>query len=243
MLSTERAVAAIRHHSLALADAAEGNFDSAVSCCPGWNVADLVWHLRGVHYFWGSIVDGLVQDPNQVPEIERPTDNERMLADYRSGADWMADVLAKANQSDPVWTWSHQKDVAFVTRHQVQEAAVHRWDAEMAAGRRIAIEADVAADSVDEFLEHSTPSRYREALPLSGSVHLHATDTEGEWVIKEDESRNLSIVRGHEKADVALTATASDLLLTLYRRIGIDHADVHGDGPVLTRFLARTDLD
>jgi len=196
-----------------------------------------------VHYFWGSIVDGLFQDPNQVPEIERPLDNEQMLADYRSGAEWMADVLEKANQADPVWTWSHQKDVAFVTRHQVQEAAVHRWDVEMAAGRRIEIEAEVAEDSVDEFLEHSTPSRYREASPLSGSVHLHATDTEGEWVVKENESRNLSIVRGHDKADVALTATASDLLLTLYRRIGIDHADIYGDKLVLTRFLARTDLD
>jgi hypothetical protein len=50
-------------------------------------------------------------------------------------------------------------------------------------------------------------------------------------------------VRGHEKADVALTATASDLLLTLYRRIGIDQSDIHGDKLVLSRFLARTDLD
>ena len=99
------------------------------------------------------------------------------------------------------------------------------------------------ADSVDEFLEHSTPGRYEEAVPLSGSVHLHATDTDGEWVIKEDDDRNLSIVRGHEKADVALSATASDLLLILYRRIGIDHADIHGDKLVLSRFLARTDLD
>lgn len=243
MLSTERAVAAIRHHSLALADAAEGNFYAAVTCCPGWNVADLVWHLREVHYFWGSIVDGLVQDPNQVPEMERPDDNERLLDDYRSGAVWMADVLERADQSQPVWTWSHQKDVAFVTRHQVQEAAVHRWDAEMAAGERIEIEPEVAADSVDEFLEHSTPGRYQGAVPLSGSVHLHATDTDGEWVIKEDEARNLSIVRGHEKADVALRATASDLLLTLYRRIGIDQADIYGDKPVLSRFLARTNLD
>lgn len=189
------------------------------------------------------MVDRLVQDPNQVPEIDRPSDNERLLDDYRSGAVWMADVLEKADQSKPVWTWSHQKDVAFVTRHQVQEAAVHRWDAEMAAGEHLDIEADIAADSVDEFLEHSTPGRYQEAAPLSGTVHLHATDTEGEWVIKEDESRNLSVVRRHEEADASLAASASDLLLTLYRRIGTDHADIHGDKRVLNRFLARTNLD
>jgi uncharacterized protein (TIGR03083 family) len=243
MLARERAVEAIRNHGLALANAAEGNFDAVVTCCPGWVVADLVWHLREVHDFWGSIVNGLVDDPNQVPEISRPTDNEQLIADYRAGVVWMADILAAADQAAPVWTWSHQKDVAFVTRHQVQEAAVHRWDAEIAAGKHIDIEPDVASDSVDEFLEHSTPGRYKEAAPLSGSVHLHATDTDGEWIIREDKNRNLSIVRGHEKADAALSATASDLLLTLYRRIEPDQSGVHGDLSVLSRFLARTNLD
>lgn len=243
MLSVDRAVAAIRHHGLALADAAAGNFDAVVGCCPGWNVADLLWHIREVHYFWGSMVDGLIDDPNQVPEIDRPTDNDQLLADYRDGVTWMADILSKADQAVPIWTWSHQKDVAFVTRHQVQEAAVHHWDAEMAAGEHLEIEPDVAADSVDEFLEHSTPGRYKEAVPLSGSVHLHATDAEGEWFITEDEDRNLSVVRGHQHADVALRATASDLLLILYRRIGMDQSEIHGEKLVLSRFLARTNLD
>ena len=243
MLSTERAIEAIRLHGLALADAAEGNFDAVVSCCPGWNVADLIWHVREVHYFWGSMVDGLLDDPDKVPEIPRPPDNVQLLADYRAGVVWMADILGRADQSAPIWTWSHQKDVAFVTRHQVQEAAVHRWDAEMAAGGHIEIEPDVAADSVDEFLEHSTPGRYQEAVPLPGTVHLHATDTDGEWTIKESDDRKLSVTRGHEPADVALSATASDLLLTLYRRTGIDQADIDGDELTLSRFLARTNLD
>lgn len=243
MLSIDRAVEAIRHHGLALADAAQGNFDAVVGCCPGWNVADLVWHIREVHYFWGSMVDGLIDDPNQVPEIDRPTDNDQLLADYRDGVTWMADILSKADQAVPIWTWSHQKNVAFVTRHQVQEAAVHHWDAAMAAREHIEIEPDVAADSVDEFLEHSTPGRYQEAVALSGSVHLHATDAEGEWIITEDGDRNLSVVRGHKHADVALRATASDLLLILYRRIGIDRAEIHGEKLVLSRFLARTNLD
>ncbi|HEU4750626.1 MAG TPA: maleylpyruvate isomerase N-terminal domain-containing protein, partial [Acidimicrobiia bacterium] len=56
VLSTERAVEAIRTHGLGLADAAEGNFAADVVCCPGWNVSDLVWHVRRVHYFWASIV-------------------------------------------------------------------------------------------------------------------------------------------------------------------------------------------
>jgi uncharacterized protein (TIGR03083 family) len=243
MLSTERCIEAVRHHGHALADAAEANFDAAVECCPGWDVADLVWHVRRVHYFWGSMVEGLFDHPDRVPEVERPTDNRQLLADYRAGVDSIVDILDRADQTAPMWTWSHQKDVAFVTRHQVQEAAVHRWDAEMAAGRRIAIEPDVAADSVDEFLEHSTPGFYEDAAPLSGTVHLHATDFEGEWTITESDDRKLSITNHHDRADVALSATASDLLLILYRRIGIDPGQVRGEEAVLNRFLARTDLD
>lgn len=243
MLSTAKAVEAIRHHGLGLADAAEGNFDAKVACCPGWNVADLVWHVRQVHHVWGSIVDGLLADRSQVPEIDRPNDNKQLLADYRAGVLSMADVLAQADQTAWIWTWSHQKDVAFVTRHQVQEAAVHHWDAADVAGQKIEIDPVVAADSVDEFLEHSTPARYQEAVPLEGTVHFHANDTDGEWIITEEEDRTLSTLRGHGHADVALSAAASDLLLTLYRRITPEQADIHGDKIVLERFLARTDLD
>jgi uncharacterized protein (TIGR03083 family) len=243
MLSTERAIEAIRGNGLALADAAGANFDATIEACPGWDVADLVWHIRRVHYFWGSMVEGLFDHPDRVPEIGRPADQRQLLADYRAGVERMVDILERADQTAPVWTWSHQKDVAFVTRHQVQEAAVHRWDAEMAAGRRTAIEADVAADSVDEFLEHSTPGFYQDAALLSGSVHLHALDTEGEWTVVEGEYRVLSITKRHAPADASLSATASDLLLVLYRRIGIDPGQVGGDGAVLNRLVARTDLD
>jgi uncharacterized protein (TIGR03083 family) len=243
MLSTERCLEAIRTHGLALADAAEGNLKAGVVKCPGWTVADLVWHVRGVHYFWGSMVDGLLADPDVVPDLDRPTDPARLLADFRHGVNWLVHVLGKTDQAAPVWTWSHQKDVAFVTRHQVQEAAVHRWDAETAAGREFSIESDIAADSVDEFLEHSTPGRYKDAAPLGGSVHLHATDVDGEWFIKEDENRRLTVMPGHERAAAALRASASDLLLMLYRREGTDRGEVHGDPEVIDRFLARTDLD
>jgi uncharacterized protein (TIGR03083 family) len=232
----------IHRHGRALADAADGNLGAQVVKCPGWTVADLVWHLREVHYFWGAIVAGLVQDPAAVPDLERPTEAS-LLGDFRQGVEQLVDVLGRADQTAAVWTWSDQKDVAFVTRHQVQEAAVHRWDAEMAAGRPFAIESDVAADAVDEFLEHSTSFRYEEVDPLGGSIHLHATDTDGEWLVEEGADRTLLVKRSHERADSALRATSSDLLLMLYRREGKDRGEIFGDATVVDRFLARTNLD
>jgi uncharacterized protein (TIGR03083 family) len=243
MLPTDRCLELIRSHGLGLADAAEGVLDIQVVKCPGWTVADLVWHLRAVHYFWGSIVDGLLDDPEAVPALERPPDHNRLLADYREGVEWLVGVLGRHDQTAPVWTWSHQKNVAFVTRHQVQEAAVHRWDAETAAGRLFTIEPDAAADSIDEFLEHSTPGRLRDAAPLAGSIHLHATDADGEWLIKESSDRTLLITNGHEAADATLRATASDLLLMLYRREGTNRGEINGDSRIIDRFLARTNLD
>ncbi len=93
------------------------------------------------------------------------------------------------------------------------------------------------------FSSTRTPARYQEAARLEGTVHFHANDTDGEWIITEEEDRTLSTLRGHGHADVALSAAASDLLLTLYRRITPEEAHIHGDKVVLDRFLARTDLD
>jgi len=66
--------------TLALADAAEGNLQAAVDACPGWTVADLVWQLREVQWFWGTIVAELLPEPPE--EQRRPAraaDPDRLL--------------------------------------------------------------------------------------------------------------------------------------------------------------------
>ena len=148
--------AAVRRDGFALAEAAEAAGPAApVAGCPGWDVAELVWHITEVHYFWGEIVAGGLQDPEMVPPLERPDGFPALLARFRAGVERLAAVLAAADPAAPVWTWARQKDAGFVIRHQAQETAVHRWDAEQAAGRAFTIDPDLAADSIDEFLEHT----------------------------------------------------------------------------------------
>jgi len=72
---------------------------------------------------------------------------------------------------------------------------------------------------------------------------LHTTDAPGEWLITEDDKGQLRIEQGHHKGGAALRASASDLLLMLYRRLGTDHGEIIGDRGVVERFLARTNLD
>jgi uncharacterized protein (TIGR03083 family) len=235
--------AAVRRDGSALAAAAEAAGPAVpIAGCPGWDVAELVGHITEVHYFWGEMVERRLQDPALVPPLERPGDFSALLARCRVGVERLASILAAADPSAPVWTWARQKDAGFVIRHQAQETAVHRWDAEHAAGRVFSIEPDLAADSIDEFLEHTSAWRVEGAAPVGGTVHLHATDVPGEWTLSEDGSGALVVERGHDKGSAALRGRASDLLLILYRRIGREAAEAFGDEAVLNRLLARTKL-
>ncbi len=78
--------------------------------------------------------------------------------------------------------------------------------------------------------------------PLGGSVRLHATDADGQWLVTET-GDGLQVTRGHAKGDAAARGLAGDLLLLLWRRRGDGDVEVHGDAAVLDRLLARTDLD
>jgi uncharacterized protein (TIGR03083 family) len=235
--------AAVRRDGLGLAEAAAAAGPQApVAGCPGWDVAELVWHITGVHHFWAEIVGGRLQDPEAVPRLERPEAFPALLARFRSGVEHLAATLAAADPAAPVWTWARQKDAGFVIRHQAQETAVHRWDAERAAGRGFAIDPALAADAVDEFLEHTAVFRAEGAAPIGGAVHLHPTDGPGEWTVSEDEAGNLLVQKGHIKGDAAMRGPASDLLLVLYRRLDPGALETFGDAGVLERFLARPDL-
>ncbi|MBM3696038.1 MAG: maleylpyruvate isomerase family mycothiol-dependent enzyme [Actinobacteria bacterium] len=232
--------AAVRRDGIGLAEAAEAAGPHApVFGCPGWDVTGLVRHITWVHYFWAEIVARGLLDPGQVPSPVLPDGFPALLARCRSGAEHLAEVLAAADPDAPVWTWARQKDAGFVIRHQAQETAVHRWDAEQAAGRAFAIDPDLAADAVDEFLEHTAAFRREGALPIEGTVHFHPTDAPGEWTVGEDEAGGLVVTREHAKGDAAMRGPASDLLLVLYRRLGPEALETFGDPGVLQRFLAR----
>ena len=76
------------------------------------------------------------------------------------------------------------------------------------------ISRDVASDSIDEFLAITLPWCIRVDKPLSGTVHLHCTDTQGEWFVHGDGR----VERIHARGAVAIRGAASDILLGLLKR-------------------------
>jgi uncharacterized protein (TIGR03083 family) len=216
-----------------------------VPSCPDWTIADLAWHLGECHWFWGTDIETRATGPDQIEQAkpERPASHGDVIAWGRAQADRMLQLLETTPDEVPVWTWAldeSEHNVGFIRRHQVQEAAVHRWDIEQAAtGRAQPIEPDVAADSVDEVLAITLPWGARPDKPLPGSVHVHCTDTAGEWFVHAD-GRVEPI---HAKGDVAIRGTASDLLLALYKRVAIGDLDVIGDASVAQEFIARINTE
>ncbi|MFN2488502.1 MAG: maleylpyruvate isomerase family mycothiol-dependent enzyme [Actinomycetota bacterium] len=230
----------LRRDGFQLADVAEGHLDATVPSCPDWKVADLVWHTGEVHDFWGQVAAKGLQDRHEARAPERPSDLE-LLSWFREGVERLAEILQNTDPAREVWTWSSQKNVGFVQRRMAQETAVHRWDGQAAAGVPEPIDAELAVDGVDEFLDLHMPADAN----LDGdaeAVHLHSTDAAGEWVV-EVRTGGLGVRREHGKGDAAVRASASDLLLLLWRRIGPDDVEVLGDRAALKRFLARTDLN
>jgi uncharacterized protein (TIGR03083 family) len=213
-----------------------------VPACPDWTVADLVYHLGEVHYFWGQIAERRLSAPDDVETPARPPDDE--LVDWaRAQAEHLQEVLAAADPAVAVWTWAAQQDIAFIQRRMAQETAVHRWDAQSAAGEAGPIDAAIASDGVDEFLTHMLPDARTDRPPISGSVHLHATDTPGEWLVREEDGGGLTVTAEHTKGDAAVRGPASDLLLVLWRRKGLDEVEVLGDRSVAERLVGHTNLE
>ncbi len=233
---------AVEHQAALFAVACEAaGLDAAVPPCPGWDVADLLWHLAGVHWFWGTIVAERRTTPQGMAGLERPADDQLMNLYYdQLGA--LVEVLRSTDPETPVWSWSgNDKNVAWVIRRMAHETAMHRWDVEAAAGTHAAIDPLLAGDGIDEFLANFLPWSTEGAAPVGGSVHLHCTDTPGEWTVVEG-GEGFVVAREHAKGDCALRGAASDLLLVLWHRLPLSAIEVMGDVGVAERFAAHTRL-
>ncbi|MGH2685244.1 MAG: maleylpyruvate isomerase family mycothiol-dependent enzyme [Actinomycetota bacterium] len=226
---------ALRREGDGLAAAAENRLDAAVVACPGWDVADLVWHAGEVFSFWATVAEG-AEGPD-VHEPDRPPRPE-VVGWYRSQLERLERVLTDADPLTPCWTCAGSQTVAWIQRRMAQETAVHRCDAQAEPDP---IDPVLAVDGIDEFLElflETTPN-------IEGTVHLHATDAEGEWLIRTAPGRPIEVERGHAKGDVAVRATASDLLLLLWRRRALADGgfEVFGDASLAETFVAASSLE
>jgi len=218
------------------------DIEADVPACPGWTVAGLAEHAGNVHRWATTIVASRAADRQPFPAVESPWSSADGWAQWlRSGALPLLAALRSAGPAEQVWTWGPGGTSGWWARRMVHETVVHRADAELALGIQPVIDPVTAADGIDEFLENlpeaRRPARHLASLPAGTSVHLHATDSDGEWVIRFGAAGpgTVTWTRGHEKATAAVRGPVADLLLFSYGRYPATDSrlSVFGDAPLL----------
>jgi uncharacterized protein (TIGR03083 family) len=200
-----------------------------VPSCPPWDRTALLSHLAGAQSWHRAQVEqGPAERVRFKQSPQAPEGGPELRGWY---VDNVAGLVAALESMDTAidWpTWAGAQPGTFMARRMALETAIHRWD-----GVGGPIDADLAVDGIDEHLELFAPLAPGDSLAAHGTIHLHATDVDGEWLVTLAPS-GITFEHGHAKGDVALRGTASDLYLWIWNRVPVDDRfEVHGDTALL----------
>lgn len=205
-----------------------------VRSCPGWDVAEVVRHLGGVHRWATAIVDtgrdgsvDAVAVAARAPDRGHPADLRDWFAE---GAHQLRAAVGAAPADRPCWTLAGSGTASFWVRRQALETAVHRVDVGQALGDGHELELGLAIDGIDEVVTVMAPRqvRLRRTGPRPGRLTLVAIDAGLSWQI------------GHHGPPAVLRGPAAYLCLVLWGRLdlGGTGVEVTGDRTVLAAALA-----
>ncbi len=238
-MELEEYLPVLRRTDARFADAAAAavlarGWSAPVPGCPGWSLADLVWHLGEVQHFWAWVVRTRAPDPSAYVEPTRRPDDE-LLGFLAAQSAELETVLAGADPVTRVWTWAPRQDVGFVLRRQAMEAVVHTVDVEQVLGEVRPIPPEVGLDGLDEWLELMVPGALPDGPPETAHpVVFHAVDADAER----------TLFAGTRPFPVAaLTGTAGDLLLAVWRRVPLEVLTVDGDAPQAAAMIGLVELE
>lgn len=234
----EHVAAARREIGAMLVALRAGAMDAPVPTCPDWTVHDLTRHTGEFMGFWTHVLCEATST-TKTPFPDAPDLEDGVAAMTGWFDDLAGHLLARLEATPPtteVWTWvEDDKTAAFTARRVANELAVHRFDAQSARGALAPIDADLAADGIEEIFVMTANWAQPEGAARAGeSIHLHGTD-EGrhdEWLVTMG-ADGLVITREHAKGDLAIRAGVSDLELLLYQRPTLGPVERFGDDSVL----------
>jgi uncharacterized protein (TIGR03083 family) len=212
--------------------------DVDVPTCPDWTIPQLIHHVGYVHRWQDAQLRA--DDTAQLARVDRPDPPPvDELADwYHEGLRSLLGTLGRTPPERLTPTWFGPRPATFWARRAAHETAVHRWDAEAAVDRPAPLDPAQAVDALDELLEVIAVRRF-DGASWDGpdcTIHAHATDVAGEWLITMG-TGGLSVVRAHEKGDLAARGPASDLMLMLAGRVPPARLELFGDPAVIDRWF------
>ncbi|GGL93962.1 hypothetical protein GCM10010129_42350 [Streptomyces fumigatiscleroticus] len=225
--------------------------DTRVPTCPAWNLGQLLRHVGGNHRWAETVVRTRATGPvphDLVDDVFGYGDQDMAVLDswLAEGAQGFTDALAQAGPGTRVWTVVPGRPLVFWARRMLHETVVHRADAARTVGARYALDAAVARDGLDEWMDFGTvPEAYDTSSgePLLGAgrvLRFQATDHPAEeWLV--DLTGDVPRWRqGTGPAAVTVRGPLTDLLLLVYGRPVDERVEVDGDRALLGLWLRRT---
>jgi uncharacterized protein (TIGR03083 family) len=218
----------------------ERALDTPVPWCGDWRTEDLIGHLGSVQR-WATALSSSPGTWVKRRDMEAPPTGSAVLAWYADGLEPMRRALDGVDLDVAVKTWAGDQPRRWWLRRLAHETAVHRWDASAATNPTdvTPVEGDLAIDGIDELFEFFLPLFAEKLAGPDATMHLHATDDDGEWMVTFS-ATGIDVAREHDKGDVAVRAPASELLLLLWNRRRPDDlgGEVFGDVAVVERWQA-----
>jgi uncharacterized protein (TIGR03083 family) len=234
--------------------------DAPVPTCPGWDAADLVWHLAEVQSFWTRILQQRCSSPEQLTGDDpvRPERYDDLLELAEQWSTQLTKALRETPPETPVWTWAEDQSAGFVLRRQAHEALIHRVDAECTIDDRSALDPDLATDGVEEALRimfAGAPAGAELSVDELATVRLRTTDTAASWLVTlaqftgtgdEDgaDSGPTLVVAEHDHdlpTAASVSAAAGDLDCWLWGRPPSGSVELSGDVKVLAGLRSVVD--
>lgn len=195
----------------------------------GWDRTQLLDHVAFVQTWARTQLRAGTNERVRFSDIDPMPTGDALGSHFADGVDELVGLLDQIDPDEPWPTWAGTRPGSWYPRRMAQEVTVHRWDA--VGGP---IQPALAADGVLEMLELFAPRFPGDRFDtVQGTIHLHATDVEGEWLVRLG-ADGITFELGHAKGDVALRGTAEDLLLWCWNRVPVDDRfEVFGDAKLL----------
>jgi len=204
-----------------------------VPTCPPWDRAALLHHVAGVHSWHRAQVEHGPGDRVRFKQSPQAPEGDELPGWFEANLTGLVAALSGMDITRPWPTWAGERTGSFYPRRMAQETAVHRWD-----GVGGTIDAALAVDGIDEHLGLFAPLAQGDHLSAHGTIHLHAIDIDGEWLVTLA-PEGVTCTHGHAKGDVALRGGGGDLLLWAWNRVEVDDRfEVFGDRALLDAWRA-----
>jgi uncharacterized protein (TIGR03083 family) len=222
-----------------LVEMGERGLKEPVPSCPGWDVAEVVWHTAVVFEHKVRVMaDNAWPDPWPPADF----DDKDELGFLREAKDDLFEEFSRHDIGEQTTTFGSDTTIGFWARRMALEAAVHRYDAELAHSDPTPVADDLALDGVDEVLHVMLAGpwwseRVDTRHPVDAVVAVRAADRVWSCDLRQ---RSVTVSDG---ADGAAAATVQGepehVFLWLWGREPDSAVQTIGEASILAEFRAR----